>query len=539
MTSPFHFRLEPLTPLADFRNGLRARVADPAWFLARQWQLGELQGEDASSPVSVAVSVTHEPLRYAPRRPDLDPTRTAAEPLVEAEPGDWWTIGRRVRLGRAAAPLLAALVPPLPAQRLALLRFGELPTPYEALAGEVDGRAVFTAGLLAGNALWDEVPSPPADNWSSRRLTHDARFNAGSRGLDIRDHDGGDLDWFSADAGPDVVRPVGNTPAEPPPPRSVLASRLSYPGAPNPRWWQIEDQAVDLGAFSPDRSHLGTALLLDVALAHADDWFWFPVPPPLPDADGSEPPSAGVLVTLRQTTVLDSFGDTWPLVAPPVDGPQGWSLFHTRGLDAGALLVWPVAVAPHAGPLLDEVSLGIDEDANAAWAVELRADGRVLLPDDRSDAALAETRRTGTRAFRYLPSTTLPIHWHPYRRAQGSGLYGDWQQGLAADLTVALPRLRPGPLSRLIGGPSGPGFGRGHEIAAEAIASSGVALRRRARLARDTDGRPVLWVERSRAPLAGPPVSHLRFDVMAEDYVAPAAGDGNGDGNGNDGGGHG
>jgi len=519
MPTPLHLRLEPLAPLTDFRNGLRARVADPVWFLTRQWQLGERQGEDASSPVSVSVSVTHEPLRYAPRRPDLDPTRMAAEPLVEAEPVDWWTIGRRVRLGRAAAPLL----PALPARQLALLRIGVLPSPYDALSGELDGRAIFQAGLLPGHTLWDDVPSPPADNWSPRRLTHDAQFNAGSRGLNISDHDGGDLDWFSADAGATVLRPEGGTPAVPPAPRQVLASRLSYPGAPNPRWWQIEDQAVDIGAFSPDRSHLGTALLLDVVLAHADDWFWFPVPAPLPGADGSEPPSAGVLVTLRETVVTDSFGDTWTLAPPPVDGPNAWSLFHTKGLDPGALLIWPVAVAPHAGPLLDDISLGIDEDANAAWAVELRADGRVLLPDDRTDEAVRETAHTGTRAFRYLPATTLPAHWHPYRRAAGGGLSGDWQQGLVADLSAALPRLRPGPVSRLIGGPSGAGFGRGHEIAAEAIASSGIALRRRARLARDTEGRPVLWVERSRAPLAGPPVSHLRFDVMAEDYLPSGA----------------
>lgn len=521
MTMPFHFWLEPLSPPTDFENGLRARVADPVWFLTRQWQLGELQGEDASSPISVALSVTHEPLQYAPRRPDLDPTVVPAEPLVEAEPGDWWTLGRRARLGRAAAPLLAPLLAALSPQRLATLRFGDLPPPYEALSGTLDGRAIFTAGVLAGHALWAEVPSPPADNWSARRLTHDARFSAGSRRLEIREHDGGDLDWFSADGGGSVLRPTGGTPAEPPPARHVLASRLSYPGAPNPRWWQIEDQAVDIGAFSPDRSHLGTALLLDVALAHADDWFWIPVPSPLPGAGGTASPSSGVLVTIRQAVVRDSFGDTWPLAPPPVDGPQAWSLFHTAGLDAGALLIWPVAVAPHAGPLLDDVSLGIDEDANAAWAVELRADGRVLLPDDKTDAAVRETTRTGTRRFRYLPSTTLPAHWHPYRRTHPDGLYGDWQQGIVADLTGAMPRVRPGPVSRLIGGPSGPGFGRGHEIAAEAIASSGVALRRRARLARDIHGRPVLWIERSRTPLAGPPVSHLRFDVMTEDVVPP------------------
>ena len=59
-----------------------------------------------------------------------------------------------------------------------------------------------------------------------------------------------------------------------------IPGRLDYPGAPHPRWWQLENHAVDIGGFSPDRSHFATMLLLDVALEHADDWFTFPVPPP-------------------------------------------------------------------------------------------------------------------------------------------------------------------------------------------------------------------------------------------------------------------
>ena len=41
--------------------------------------------------------------------------------------------------------------------------------------------------------------------------------------------------------------------------------------------------------------------------------------------------------------------------------------------------MWPVAIAPHSGPVLDEILIGVDEDANLAWAVELRADGVQLL----------------------------------------------------------------------------------------------------------------------------------------------------------------
>src|SRR5262245_6134235 len=175
MSTPLHLWLEPVSPATDLDGGLRARVADPVWFLARQWQLGEHQGEDASSPVAVKIEISHHPLRYDPRRPQLDPTIVPAEALVEAEPGEWWTIGRRIRLGRAAAPLLTGL----DAARSERLRFGVLPTPYEALAGEFDGRAVFTAGLLPGNSVWSEVTSPASDRWSTRRLTYNAPFRAG------------------------------------------------------------------------------------------------------------------------------------------------------------------------------------------------------------------------------------------------------------------------------------------------------------------------------------------------------------------------
>ena len=46
-------RLEADPWLTDLARGFAAEVADPAWILGRQWQLGEHQGEDASSPVGV------------------------------------------------------------------------------------------------------------------------------------------------------------------------------------------------------------------------------------------------------------------------------------------------------------------------------------------------------------------------------------------------------------------------------------------------------------------------------------------------------
>lgn len=44
-------RLEPHCRREDMRDSLQARVRDPLWLLARQWQFGEYRGADTGSPV--------------------------------------------------------------------------------------------------------------------------------------------------------------------------------------------------------------------------------------------------------------------------------------------------------------------------------------------------------------------------------------------------------------------------------------------------------------------------------------------------------
>jgi hypothetical protein len=44
-------RLEPRSRNGEMRESLQARIYDPLWLLARQWQLGEFQGEDNGSPI--------------------------------------------------------------------------------------------------------------------------------------------------------------------------------------------------------------------------------------------------------------------------------------------------------------------------------------------------------------------------------------------------------------------------------------------------------------------------------------------------------
>ena len=88
-------RLEPRSRNAEMNTSLQARVYDPLWLLARQWQFGEFQGEDNGSPVLARWRGEGAPLnRYyagaiAPNTvteaPQFDTARLPLETLVERE----------------------------------------------------------------------------------------------------------------------------------------------------------------------------------------------------------------------------------------------------------------------------------------------------------------------------------------------------------------------------------------------------------------------------------------------------------------------
>ena len=55
-------RLEPMSLSADLLPGLQVLSADPLWMIGRQWQFGELRGEDGGTPIATLLDVEHAPL---------------------------------------------------------------------------------------------------------------------------------------------------------------------------------------------------------------------------------------------------------------------------------------------------------------------------------------------------------------------------------------------------------------------------------------------------------------------------------------------
>ena len=491
-------RLEPDPHQRDLARGWAAELADPTWVLGRQWQMGEHQGEDASSPVAVEVNSSTTPIRPMDGQEQLDPATLPAQALVESEPDDWWTIGRRVRLGRAAAAQAEAEGVDLPPST----RISELPAPYDGLEGEPDGRELWRRRSQLGlQQAWFGPLIPPAatpvDLWDPATLSYSATMTAGGTSLNISRHDGGPLDWYHADAD----GPIGTSATDPV--VRVTPGRLRYPSAPLPRWWQIEDAQVSIGGQAPDRSGLATLVLIDLIVNHSDNWYTI-----------SLPVTSGTISTLEDVTVIDSFGDRWPL-RPPDD----WSLFATTGLASSSLVVWATAPAPLAGPVVDDVLLGMDEDANLIWAVEQVVAGRTLassLPDPQLEAQPSDsTLGSGPpRRFVYRAMTPVPRYWHPYVLEDSPGVRRRFVQARAADLSGPDPVLMPEPISDLLYDPRAADGDPVHHLEPASIPAEGVRVQRRAMLARSTHGVPVLWHQRRREPVSAPPVTELRFDIL-------------------------
>src|SRR4051794_40531566 len=86
-------RLEPRSRSEDMPS-IAARVADPLWMIARQWQSGELTGSDTGSPIRVRLTAEHTAI-----------TRWAAG--TEAPTGN----GERLPAGQAIEDFVDAIRP--------------------------------------------------------------------------------------------------------------------------------------------------------------------------------------------------------------------------------------------------------------------------------------------------------------------------------------------------------------------------------------------------------------------------------------------
>jgi hypothetical protein len=574
MTQPasitFWNRVEPSPRSESLLPGLTAAVRDPLWFLTRQWQLGEFQGEDAASPAFVSVAVragrldgwqagdataqTYDgagPLEaMAEREPSTPDLRTAVE-LGQALERRLIASGLPATVVgslRQAFPVRAELDPEQ-ARDPSVVRF------LRVCAGRAtDGIAALAAAQAAAPALPPELVLPagvaaggvaavlawftdwalaivgplgrtdPAA-WRANRLEYALRAGGTAPGgervtLDARPGSYGEFDWYAFD---EVNRePAADGAATTQPESfSLLPMPVRFSGMPDPRWWNFEDARFNWSDVDIDRRDLGRMLVVDFMLVQGTDWYLIPL--------GHE---VGGLVAVEQLLVRDVFGGC-TLVgradAAATEGQGRWSMFSTtRGPGQGVaeyFILPPSGLrATVDGPALEEVRFVRDEQANLVWAVETTTEdgtgrprpGRERAVDTPSDPP---GPTPADAPLRYRLQTTVPVNWIPFVPVQVD----------AARRAIALQR---GAMQQSVDGalvtiraagrvlnPTGLADPARYLVREEEVPRTGTRVVRGAHRTRWVDGSTHLWTARRRQTGYGEASSGLRYDLTDRDAL--------------------
>lgn len=558
-------RLEPVARTTDLDRSLEARVHDPLWLLARQWQFGELVGEDAGTPLTARLEMSSAPLtRWRPGdsgTPEAyDPDATPLEVQVEREPEGTPGFRLRAEAGRIFTRLLrangAADALPIVAQAFPLTATsGGPPAPFEptapfppdpALARQLavvagrlpDGVALLEAlrpGLAAspprlpptlalpqrlrGGTLvaalafadWaDAVAVPPSEGcWVGGRFEY--RFAvAGHTGeeevvLAAPEYRGGTLDWH------DVVKVPDSLGAAPPvngPERRVshvLVTPVRFAGMPADRYWEMEDASVSIPSITAAPEDLARLVLVEFATVFGNDWYVLPVPL-----------RYGTLSRMIALVVRDTFGEDLLVNATTktTRATAPWRMFAITGDTSGELFLPPVVPDSTEGPPLEEVLFLRDEMANLAWGVERVVEGADGRPRDRtseylSSVAVTAEAHSSVAELAYRLSTTVPGHWIPFVAVHESAANRGVRLQRAAMLQLGDGDPVPvQPLGRLLDRTVEPLFVQEEEIPRE-----GARVSRIPALCRWLDGRTHAWTSRRVNAGRGEGQSGLRFDL--------------------------
>lgn len=425
-------RLEPRPRANDLTRSVRAELRDPLWMLARQWQFGELAGDDAGTPIRAKLAAqlaqvasmtlrNGAPQPYDGSRPlEALVERAVIEPdlMMALHIGQRWRglltrqFGAASALGDAFVAQFGLAPPGIGARDLRALQLAthrrELALRLAAGGKVIDGAAVLAAAAAARvagtapsaafaargvpvagdeaalDALADELiaqfgerfvsqPAPAdAQAWVPDRLEHDFRLgvpDGAQRATELVAHEYAGGHLDWYSFDADLPQQVADAAVLDQRTASFVPTPARFYGAPAPRFWEFEDSHVGFGLTTASKTDIVKLLLANFALATSNDWFVVPLRA-----------KAGALVDLRGIVVTDNFGFN-TLVEPTATrhsalGLAGrWGMWTLSSAAAPGqidprLFLAPGLAATQEAPPIDEVVFLRDEVANLVWAVE-------------------------------------------------------------------------------------------------------------------------------------------------------------------------
>ena len=509
-------RLEPRARDRELHAGGDARIHDPLWLVARQWQFGELSGTDAGSAMTARAWLDVSPIDAVRATGTWTPLDAPLETALDAPAV---TAADRVHEGRRLQRLLAAW-PTAAATLLARYAFepdadlDEAHRPFAAcMAGRViDGaRAaaelapIIAAGDLpasfgisaadnhavsdACRAWLARLPAPALGAWRAEELV--TRFEARVMSTPsllarVEHRHGAPLAWddFDIVASTDAVHPTTELPAV------ALPQPVQFRGSPPRRYWDLEDAAVDWSALATNPGDIGRLLTYHLGITFGDHWLAMPLDIP-----------HGTVSRLRSLVVTDTFGARYLVRATEeLDGPTSpalrWRFLQSSLGDgiAGPLVLEPAATSKPVGErVLAAADFVRDDVADVLWAIDRTLRGADGEP---RTAVMSPSPGEDTSSLAYRLGSSVPSTAHAYRARIGtSGL----------ELTRAI----------IPGEPTGERPDLPDTIAIHALPQRPMQLRMVAMLVRGPDGRYHSIVRREVVPAAAPAIPVLAFDQLS------------------------
>jgi hypothetical protein len=559
-------RLEAEIAALDLAPGLEARLADPLWLVGRQWQLAELRGEDAGTPIQVALEGEKVPVRFPTDSPrggePLAQHDGLVEPVVEAEearsghaalaaqagldferalelhgaqsladdfraqfpfagPADFDPVADRagarflaLALGRAidAHALATAL-------RSAIDAAGNVQT----LPAGINGGAHTAAALNAATewlAAWNALLFEPQGSslWRDERLEYsfalETPHTLGTTTLQAQEYHGGRLDWWTFDLGKTTATGAAAGAAVS---VKMLPVPIRFPGMPANRYWECEDGSVNLARPKGGPASISLLLMLEYALVASNDWFHVPL-----ELD------YGSAFRLTKLTVTDTFGRIAEVPRASA-GASGWALFELTvgGEGAGSpplFVLPPVAANVLESEPIEEAVMFRDEMANVVWGVERRTVGLTGEPIIRNEPVAEslvlsqqlEELEDVDAATLYRLQSTVALNWYPFVARQDPAAPAGTlllsrrnlrRISIAADGSVTQHTAQP--RGRLLNGQA-----ERFEVVEQEVPRSGLFLTRTMQQARTADGRRVVWLGRQKRVGRGEGRSDLSYDLL-------------------------
>lgn len=528
-------RIEPRSRDPQLLAGTEARLHDPLWLLARQWQFGELQGADAGSAMIARAQVETAPVdavsadgeHWHPFDPVHTPLDAALAPSATertARP----PLDRRARTGRHLLRMLASLpsaasvilsrfplritdaelatldandrrffrvmtdrVPDGDAAAATLaprLAAGDLTADFGIAAGELTAASTVCRAWLAWRASMVRTSPEPA--WQPDQLAYRLEARARMTGMDVhlatREHERSTVQWYDVDAtaGAATQRRVEAVPW------TSIPSHVRFRGAPARRYWDLEDSAVNWSAIGANPGDVARLVTVELALTFADHWLQVPLAVP-----------AGTVSRVVSLVVTDTF-EKRSLVrsAAELDGPgRMWSfceLARSPQLAGPLIFVPPAAGSQLSGRTLEAIELSRDDIGDVLWAIDRTLRGADGRPRD-VDVSPPPVTPVDSPTYRVGPD--VPTWRHPYRAHVG-------EAGLAlvrADVpgAPAVPDRPDLPL----------------RISIAAAPSAPAQVRTFYTLARTSDGSYHLVLRRALGAVAPSPGFALEFDRVEGD----------------------